>query len=403
MALIKTMRWFGPDDPISLGEIRQTGVQGVVTALHHIANGEVWPRAEIASRRALIEAEGLEWKVVESVPVHELIKLGAGGREEKIANYCETLRNLGAEGIEIVTYNFMTVVDWVRTSLAHKLPNGRRTMYLDQCDLAVFDIHILKRPGAADDHPPTLRAQASARHAAMTAEQIERLVRTIAVDSQNFIDGTLSEGGRDPIATFRDYISQYAGIDKQMLRSNAKFFLDSVIPIAESVGIRMAIHPDDPPRPVFGLARIASTSADFDWLMRANKSPANSIALCTGSLSAVPGNDVVEMVARFADRLHFVHLRNTRRDESGNFWESEHLDGVVDMPAVMRILLEEQRRRERAGGRAKARIYLRPDHGQMLLDDFSRDCNPGYPLIGRMKALAELAGLERGIEYMLDR
>ncbi len=400
MALKKTLRWFGPSDKIYLDEIVQTGVSGVVTALHHIKNGELWPEHEIRARKDLLTSYGLEWDVVESVPVHESIKLGDSHRDRYINNYCKTIENLSKYGVNTVCYNFMTVVDWVRTDLNYKLPNGRETMYYNALDICVFDNFILSRPGASHDYFPEIMKKAEARFKEMTSHEKQELTRIIAVDSQNFIDGTLADGASDPLLTFRHYLEKYREIGKNELRENLKYFLQYVIPVAEKFNIRMAIHADDPPFPVFGLQRIVSSQADLEWILNSVVSPSNGLTFCTGSFSGSTDNNITEMAQNLAPHIQFLHLRNTKRNELGDFWESDHLDGVVDMPAVMKIILLEQKRRKEAG-RTDTSISVRPDHGHRMLYDLKRDSHPGYSIIGRLKGLSEISGLEEGIKYNL--
>ena len=400
MALTKTLRWFGPSDPISLDELAQTGIEGIVTALHHIPNGAVWPEQDIEERHKQIQQKGLDWKVVESVPVHESIKLGEADRDQYMDNYIKTLENLGKYGITTVAYNFMTVVDWVRTNLSFTLPDGRKTMYFNALDLRVFDLYILQRTHAEKDYTAEQMEEARKKYQNMSEEQKNALIQIIAVESQNFIDGTLAKNGKDPIEAFREYLQKYQGLTKEKLRDNLKYFLEKIIPVAEKNNIRMAIHPDDPPFSVFGLPRIVSSLEDFKWITGAVDSPSNGITFCTGSLSASSANDVTQMTRELIHRIQFVHLRNTQRNNQGDFWESEHLNGVINMPEVLHMILKEQQERINHH-RADADIPFRPDHGQSLLDDLHRKSHPGYPLIGRLKALAEITGLEKGIEYMM--
>ncbi|MFZ5941135.1 MAG: mannonate dehydratase [Bacteroidota bacterium] len=397
----KSLRWFGPADRIRLEELVQTGVESVVTALHHIPNGEVWPEEEIIRRKELLRSYLLDWDVVESVPVHESIKTGEAERDLYIHNYCRTLENLGKHGISTVCYNFMTVVDWVRTNLNYKLPNGRETMYFSLTDLAVFDLYLLGRPGAQADYSGEILEKAERRNREMSAEEKKKLVKIITVDSQNFIDGTLTKSGGDPLTTFRAYLEKYRTMDREQLFSNLKYFLERVVPVAEKSGIRLAIHADDPPFSVFGLPRIVSTGEDLQRILDAVNSPANGLTFCTGSLSGSLQNDVPAMAARFAPHIHFLHLRNTEHDQEGNFRESDHLNGCVDMAAVMEVIVKEMNRRK-AEGRPDHRITVRPDHGHRMLSDLGRESNPGYSLIGRLKGLAEIDGLEKGIEFHIS-
>ncbi|MDR5906465.1 mannonate dehydratase [Franzmannia qiaohouensis] len=387
-----TWRWFGPTDPIRLDEIRQTGATGIVTALHEIANGEVWPHQAIAERKALIEAAGLTWSVVESVPVHEAIKQGLAARDELIANYCQTLRNLAACGIDTVCYNFMPVLDWTRTDLRYRLPDGALALRFDQVAFAAFDLYLLARPWAESDYSE--EEQREARNYLDTLGQADRdtLVDTLIAGLPGAEEGYT-------LAQFREVLTAYAGIDAGRLREHLGYFLRAVIPVAEEVGIRMAIHPDDPPRPMLGLPRVVSTAEDAQWVLDAVPSPANGLTLCSGSYGVRGDNDLADMARRFGPQIHFVHLRSTRREtpDPRSFHEAPHLDGDVDMVAVIQALVAEERRREREGG---ARLPLRPDHGHQLLDDQQRATAPGYPLYGRLRGLAELRGVELAVRQL---
>ncbi|MBB2895667.1 mannonate dehydratase [Pseudomonas sp. AS2.8] len=386
-----TWRWFGPRDPISLADIRQTGATGIVTALHEIANGEVWPVAAIAERKALIEAAGLSWSVVESIPVHEDIKRGLPGRERYLENYRQSLRNLAQCGIDVVCYNFMPVLDWTRTQLAHRLPDGGWALRFDQDAFAAFDLCILQREGAAAEYTAEEIERARRYHAGLDDAGREELVRTLIAGLPGAEEGY-------SVADLRALLATYAGIDAARLREHLAVFLQAVVPVAEEVGIRLGVHPDDPPRPLLGLPRVVSTAADAQWLLDAVPSPANGLTFCTGSYGVRADNDLVAMARQFAPRIHFVHLRATRREaDPRSFHEAHHLDGDVDMVGVIRELVREERRRERAGG---ARLPMRPDHGHQLLDDQGRRTNPGYSLIGRLKGLAELRGVEQAVRRL---
>jgi mannonate dehydratase len=400
MALEKTWRWFGDDDTVSLAELRQIGVEGVVTALHHIPNGEAWSVDDILRRKRRIEDAGLRWSVVESLPVSEGIKIHSGDYPRLIANYQASLRNLGACGIDTVCYNFMPVLDWVRTDLHYRVPAGGEGMCFDFTDFVAFDVFILKRAGAAGDYPDDVVEKAAARVRAMDEAAAETLAHTIIVVTQGFINGAVDGAQPDCKQAFLDLIARYKGIDRDGLRRNLSMFLRDVVPVAEASGVRLCVHPDDPPFPVLGLPRIVSTLDDLKWICEQCESRANGVTFCAGSLSVRKDNDLPEMVRQLAGKIHFIHLRNNQFTEDG-FYESGHLQGSIDMYAVMRALLEEQRRRVREG-RRDSRMPLRPDHGLKLLDDFHRNANPGYPLIGRLKGLAELSGLEAGIERGLD-
>lgn len=386
-----TWRWFGPRDPISLADIRQTGATGIVTALHEIPNGEVWPLAAIAERKALIEAAGLTWSVVESIPVHEDIKRGLPGRERYLDNYRQSLRNLAQCGIDVVCYNFMPVLDWTRTQLAHRLPDGGWALRFDQDAFAAFDLCILQREGAEAEYAAEEIERARRHHAGLDDAGREALVRTLIAGLPGAEEGY-------SVADLRTLLGTYAGIDAARLREHLAVFLQAVVPVAEEVGIRLAVHPDDPPRPLLGLPRVVSTAADAQWLLDAVPSPANGLTFCTGSYGVRADNDLVAMARQFAPRIHFVHLRATRREaDPRSFHEAHHLDGDVDMVGVIRELVREERRRERAGG---ARLPMRPDHGHQLLDDQGRRTNPGYSLIGRLKGLAELRGVEQAVRRL---
>ena len=395
MALEKTWRWFGRNDRITLSELRQFGVEGIVTALHHIKVGEVWPVDDILSVKEEIEKHGMRWSVVESLPVSEEIKLCSPGREQAIANYITSLQNLGNCGIDTVCYNFMPVLDWARTDLHFRDETGAESMLFDYTVFAVFDIHILERPGAIKDYPADVVIQAKTLYEKMTIEECNTLAYNIIVVTQGFINGTV--GNVDNFkAVFLSFLSRYDGIDSGLLRQHLLAFVNDVVPVAEEYGINLCIHPDDPPFSLLGLPRIASTAEDFAWLFSQCTSPANGLTFCSGSLGVRPENDLVQIIRQFADRIYFIHLRNIKRGEYRNFYESAHLDGAADMYGIVKALLEEQNRRKTLG--KNTTIPFRPDHGLKILDDFARESNPGYPLIGRMRGLVEIAGLQMGIE-----
>ena len=388
----QTWRWYGPSDEISLGEIRQTGAKGIVTALHEIQNGEIWSIEEIEARRQMIEAAGLRWSVVESVPVPEAIKQGRPERDRLIENFNQTLCNLASCGIKTVCYNFMPLLDWSRTDLAYELDDGALALRFDRIDFMVFDLYLLQRPGAQDDYSQDDQAFARERFESLTDEDKEQLL-------QNLIAGLPGADEHYTLERFKTTLADYNAIGTETLRENLCYFLQSIIPVAESAGVKMAIHPDDPPFPLMGLPRIVSTAADAQWLLQAVDSPANGLTFCTGSYGVRADNDLPSMIRRFAERIHFVHLRATKREEialGGSFHEAAHLEGDVDMVAVITELLREEKRRKAAGGSA---IPMRPDHGHRILDDQQRKTAPGYPLYGRMRGLAEL----RGIEYALAK
>ncbi|MBC7142773.1 MAG: mannonate dehydratase [Rhodobacteraceae bacterium] len=379
-------RWFGPEDPVSLADIRQAGATEVVTALHHIANGEVWPREAIRSRRDAIRAAGLDWTVVESIPVHEDIKIGAPGWEAKADAWAETAGNLAAEGIDTICYNFMPVLDWTRTDLAHALPDGALCLRFDAAAIAAFDIHILGREGAAGDHGAALAARAGALFAAMDAGARDGLMRTI-------LAGLPGAEESFTLDTFRAQLARYGGIGAEGLRACLAAFLARIMPRIEAAGARIAIHPDDPPRSLFGLPRVVSTSADLRAIAAMWPGIANGITFCTGSLGVRADNDLPAMLAEFGPRVHFLHLRATRREADDlSFHEAPHLDGDVDMVAV----IAEALRLEELRGEA---LPMRPDHGQAILSDQRGPFRPGYPAVGRLRGLAEL----RGVEHALRR
>lgn len=384
-------RWFGPGDPVPLAFIRQAGATAVFTSLHQIPYGEVWPREAIRERKEMIEAAGLRWTVVESVPVHEDIKTGRGDLPRLFENYTNTLRNLAAEGIHTVIYNFMPVLDWVRTDMRWVLPDGSESMHYDPVRFAAFEIHALKRAGAEADYSPGQLEQAAEWWTSLDDAARDAFVRTI-IDVFPGVKWALS------LDDIRAMLAKYDGMGADGLRANLARFLEAVIPVAEEVGVRMAIHPDDPPFSVLGLPRIVSTAGDIESIFKMADSPANGLCFCTGSFSARADNDLPEMVRAFGPRIHATHLRSTQRLPDGSFYEADHLAGSVDMPAVVRNLLDEQDRR-RAGGRADWQITLRPDHGHTMMDDLPKPVGitPGYSCIGRMRGLAELRGLMLGL------
>ena len=395
--MLHTWRWFGPNDPISLAEIRQTDAVGIVTALHDIPNGEVWPVEKIRARKAEIEAAGLTWSVVESVPVHEHIKWGGPHRERAIANYAQTLRNLGACGLRTVCYNFMPVIDWARTDQRYALPNGGFAMRFDFIAHAAFDLFVLQRPGAESDYTADEVERARAYLADASEDELAELNATVLL-------GLPGTGETYDLDALRADLALYDGLTADGIRENLGSFLRAVVPAAEEAGIRLAIHPDDPPRPLFGLPRVVSNVDDAQWLLDAAPSWANGLTMCVGSYGSVATNDVVGMTRRFADRIYFAHLRNVTIEADGkSFFEDDHIDGGSDMVGVITELVREERRRTAAGEDA-AVIPMRPDHGHFLLDDLSRATYPGYALIGRLKGLAELRGVElavtRGLEAL---
>lgn len=393
--LRQTWRWFGPADTISIAEIRQTGAQGVVSALHHIPPGEVWSHGEIAKRKNAIEGRedtptGLTWDVVESVPVSEAIKTQSGPVDEHMAAYKQTLRNLAGQGIEVVCYNFMPILDWTRTNLAAPMQDGARAMAFDLVDFCVFDAFLLERPGASDDFPARMIEDARTRHAGMSDDAKSALVNTIVAGLPGANDSWTLDDVRAQLAT-------YADIDAVQLRNNLVDFLAEVVQVAQEVGIRLCCHPDDPPFSLLGLPRVMSTQDDYLTVLDLVNMPANGATLCTGSLGVSASFDPVSFVEQLGPRIHFVHLRNTLREgpsagERHSFHESAHLEGDTDMVATIRALMAEQKRRL-GTGRMDWEIPMRPDHGQAMLDDLTRGSMPGYPLVGRMRGLAELRGI----------
>jgi mannonate dehydratase len=388
----QTWRWFGPDDPVQLAHARQAGATGIVSALHHLNDGRAWPLDEVLKRKAEVEAAGLSFDVVESIIVHEDIKTRSGDFRRLLDNYKASLRAVAAAGVDTVCYNFMAITDWTRTDLDHVMPHGGTALRFDIVDFCLYDALVLKRHRAEADHPPERIAAARDRLAAMSDSALAGLEQNLIgwVPAREFIFDR---------ASFRAALDRYRDLTAEGVRANLIAFIAEIAPVAEEAGVRLAIHPDDPPFPLFGLPRVVSKAADVRAILEGVPSPANGITLCTGSYGAGASNDLPAMAREFADRIHFAHLRNVTKEPDGSFHEAEHLDGDVDMVAIVQALLAEEAKR-RAAGRADHAIPMRPDHGHAIVDDIGKRTNPGYSCIGRLKGLAELRGIMRTVERL---
>jgi len=386
-----TWRWFGKNDPITLGMLRQIGVQGIVSSLNEVPNGDVWTTDAIIEFKEYIESFGLRWSVVESLPVSESIKYGGKDRERLIENYRISLSNLGKAGIKTICYNFMPVIDWIRTDLNYKLADGTSTLYFDKIRFAYFDCKILNRFGAENDYSPSEIVQVNELDKTISKDEKEELIQTIIVKTQGFVNENFKGKVIDPVELFKELLTLYKGIDRTKLRENLKYFLDNVIPTAEEYGMNLCIHPDDPPMAVLGLPRIVSDSEDIDWILKAVDSVNNGLTFCAGSLSAGIQNNVAELAQKFAKRIHFVHLRSTEILENGNFREAPHLEGRGNLIELIRIFELEN-----------PDLPMRIDHGKLMLDDVNKNYNPGYSFLGRMFALAQVTGILATVKNELD-
>ncbi len=387
----KTWRWFGKKDKITLSMLRQIGVEGIVTALHDIPNGEVWTMEAILDLKKYIEDAGLKWSVVESLPVSEAIKYGGSDRERLIENYKISLTNLGKAGVKTVCYNFMPVIDWIRTDLEHPWADGTSSLYYDNVRFAYFDCMILKREGAENDYSVDVLEDVYKLDKTITEEEKQQLIDTVIVKTQGFVNGNIREGDKNPVALFKKLLDLYAGIDKDTLRENMRYFLSSIMPVCDENGINMCVHPDDPPRQVLGLPRIVTNAQDIDWFLNAVDNPHNGLTFCAGSLSAGIQNDVPELAEKFASRTHFVHLRSTEVFPDGNFIEADHLEGRGHLIELVRIF-----------EKTNPSLPMRVDHGRLMLDDKDKGYNAGYSFLGRMFALAQMDGVMATVRNEID-
>ena len=388
----KTWRWFGKNDNITLAMLRQIGVEGIVTALHDVPNGEVWTHEAILDLKRFIEEAGLKWSVVESLPVCESIKYGGADRDELIGRYIASLENLGKAGVTTVCYNFMPVIDWVRTDLQHPWADGSSSLYFDKVRFAYFDCRILQREGAENDYAPDVLEAVDALDKTITDAEKETLIENIIVKTQGFVNGNITENDRNPVALFRDLLSRYAGIGRDALRENMKYFLSAVMPVCDRYGINMCVHPDDPPFPLFGLPRIVTCDEDIDWFLHAVDNPHNGLTFCAGSLSAGIQNDVPMLARKHASRTHFVHLRSTNVLPNGNFIEASHLEGRAHLVDLVRIFEKE-----------RPDVPMRVDHGRLMLGDKAEEYNAGYSFHGRMFALAQVEGIMAVVRDELEK